>query len=65
MKISKLHKTLLALLAIFTPAYFLLFTDDGTRVSDNFLLWVMGEKQLEFNLTHDPEQEVVRYPGHG
>ena len=50
MKMPKLHKTLLTLLLVLTPPYFLMFTDDGMRVSDNFVLWLFGGKTLEFNL---------------
>jgi len=50
MKNKKLHKTLLALLLVFVPPYFLVFTDEGNRVSDNVILWLFGQESLKLNL---------------
>lgn len=47
---GKLHKTLLALLLVFIPPYFLVFTEEGNRVSDNALLWLFGHPDLMLNL---------------
>ena len=47
---KKLHKTLLALLLVFLPPYFLIFTDEGNRVTDNALLWLFGQEELKLNL---------------
>lgn len=47
---SKLHKTLLAFILIMLPPYFLLFTDEGQRIADSTLLWLMGGDSLEWNL---------------
>ncbi len=50
MKKKKLHTTLLALLLVFVPPYFLVFTDEGNRVSDNVVLWLFGHESLQLNL---------------
>ena len=47
---KKLHKTLLALVLVLIPPYFLVFTDEGNRVSDNVMLWLFGREDFEFNL---------------
>ena len=49
-KKPNLHKTLLILLLVFIPPFWLLFTDDGMRVSDNALLWLLGEDEIKFNI---------------
>lgn len=49
-KKPNLHKTLLILLVVFIPPFWLLFTDDGMRVSDNALLWLMGRDEIEINI---------------
>ena len=49
-KKPKLHKTLLVLVMVFTPAFWLLLTDDGMRVSDTALLWLMGEDEIKLNV---------------
>lgn len=49
-KKPNLHKTLLILLVVFIPPFWLLFTDDGMRVSDNSLLWLLGEDEIQFNI---------------
>ena len=49
-KKPNLHKTLLILLVVFIPPFWLLFTDEGMRVSDTALLWLMGEDEIKFNV---------------
>jgi len=49
-KKPNLHKTLLILLLVFIPPFWLLFTDDGMRVSDTALLWLIGEDEIQFNV---------------
>jgi hypothetical protein len=44
------HKTILALLLVLVPPYFLMFTDEGMRVSDNVILWLFGEEGVKLNL---------------
>lgn len=50
MKRRKLHKTLLILFMVLVPPYFLVFTDEGTRISDNVVLWLFGEESAKLNL---------------
>ena len=47
---KKLHKTLLALLIVFVPPYFLLFTEEGNRVSDNAVLWLFDREEFRLDL---------------
>lgn len=49
-KLPKLHKTLLILLLVLTPPYWLLFTDEGSRVSDSALLWLLGEDDIKVSV---------------
>ena len=49
-KKPSLHKTLLILLLVFTPPFWLLFTDEGSRVSDTALLWLLGEDEIKISL---------------
>jgi hypothetical protein len=49
-KKPNLHKTLLILLVVFIPPFWLLFTDDGMRRSDTALLWLMGADEIKFNV---------------
>ncbi len=49
-KKKSLHKTLLILALVFTPAFFLLFTDEGGRISDTALLWLLGEEDAKVNI---------------
>lgn len=49
-KKPNLHKTLLILLLVFIPPFWLLFTDDGIRTSDTALLWLMGQDEIKFNV---------------
>ncbi|MCB1801206.1 MAG: hypothetical protein KDI82_05925 [Gammaproteobacteria bacterium] len=50
-KKPNLHKTLLILLLVFIPPYWLLFTDEGGRVSDTALLWLLGEEDIKISIT--------------
>lgn len=50
MNLSKLHKLLLVLLLVMLPPWFLVFTDEGRKVSDNVLLWLLGHESIELNL---------------
>ena len=49
-KLPKFHKTLLILLLVLTPPYWLLFTDEGARVSDSALLWLLGEQDIKVSI---------------
>ena len=49
-KKPNLHKTLLILILVFIPPYWLLFTDEGSRVSDTALLWLLGEDDIKVNI---------------
>ena len=46
----KLHKSILILLLVLTPPYFLMFTDEGARISDNVILWLFGKERADLNL---------------
>lgn len=50
-KKPNLHKTLLILIMVFIPPYWLLFTDEGGRVSDTALLWLLGEEDIKIDLS--------------
>jgi len=50
MKQRKLHKTILILLLVLVPPYFLVLTDEGTRISDNVILWLFGKESAKLNL---------------
>ena len=49
-KKPNIHKTILILLLVFTPPFWLLFTDEGTRVSDTALLWLLGEEDIKVSI---------------
>jgi hypothetical protein len=49
-KKPNLHKTLLILLLVLTPPFWLLFTDEGARVSDTALLWMLGKQDIKIHL---------------
>ena len=49
-KKPNLHKTILILILVFIPPYWLLFTDEGSRVSDTALLWLLGEDDIKVNI---------------
>ncbi len=50
MKKRKLHKTILILVMVLVPPYFLVLTDEGTRISDNVMLWLFGRESVKLNL---------------
>ena len=67
MKKKRIHRTILALLLIFVPPFFLVFTEEGNRVSDNVMLWAFGHESMRLNLKeadHSFTEESVRkvYP---
>jgi hypothetical protein len=67
MKTRSLHKSLLILLMVLTPLWWLTMTEDGQRRSDAALLWLMGQEGIEVNLKAlDPqltEEELKKvYP---
>lgn len=49
-KKPNLHRTLLILILVFIPPYWLLFTDEGARVSDTALLWLLGEDDVKLSV---------------
>ena len=49
-KKPSIHKTLLILMAVFIPPFWLLFTDEGSRVSDTALLWLLGKDEIRISL---------------
>ena len=50
-KKPNLHKTILILILVFTPPFWLVFTDEGRRVSDTGLLWLLGEDEIRISLS--------------
>ncbi len=50
-KKRSLHKSILILILVLIPPYWLLFTDEGSRVSDTALLWLLGEDDIKVNIT--------------
>lgn len=64
-KLSGFHKTFLILLLVLTPPFWLLFTDEGARVSDTAVLWLFGEEdarldvaELDAGFTRDDLKQV-------
>jgi hypothetical protein len=49
-KKPSIHKTILILIMVFLPPFFLVFTDDGRRLSDTALLWLLGKAEVRVNL---------------
>ena len=49
-KKPSIHKTLFFLILVFVPPYFLIFTEEGSRLSDTALLWLLGEDEIKLNL---------------
>jgi hypothetical protein len=49
-KKPNIHKTILILLLVFIPPFWLLFTDEGTRVSDTALLWLLGKEDIKVSI---------------
>jgi hypothetical protein len=50
-KKPSIHKTILILVLVFIPPFWLLFTDEGSRVSDTALLWLLGKDDIKISLT--------------
>ncbi len=50
-KKPNIHKTILILLVVFIPPFWLVFTDEGRRVSDTGLLWLLGEDEIRISLS--------------
>lgn len=64
---KKSHLTILALLIVLVPPWFLVFTDEGARISDNVVLWLWGETGLDLNFSRldagiDQQQIPRVYP---
>jgi hypothetical protein len=49
-KKPSIHKTILVLIMVFLPPFFLIFTDEGARLSDTALLWLLGKAEVRVNL---------------
>lgn len=49
-KKPSIHKTLFFLILVLVPPYWLLFTDEGGRLSDTALLWLLGETEIKLNV---------------
>jgi hypothetical protein len=49
-KKPNVHKTILILILVFIPPYFLIFTDEGSRLADTALLWLLGKDEIKINL---------------
>lgn len=49
-KKPNIHKTILILIMVFLPPFFLIFTDEGTRLSDTALLWLLGKAEVRVNI---------------
>lgn len=49
-KKPSIHKTLFFLILVFVPPYWLIFTEEGSRMSDTALLWLLGEDEIKFNV---------------
>ena len=49
-KKPSIHKTIFILILVFLPPYWLIFTDEGSRMSDTALLWLLGEDEIKFNV---------------
>jgi hypothetical protein len=49
-KLPNLNKTLLVIILVLTPPFWLLFTDEGSRVSDTALMWLMGKDEIKVNI---------------
>jgi len=49
-KKPNIHKTIFFLILVFLPPYWLIFTDEGSRMSDTALLWLLGEDEIKFNV---------------
>ncbi len=50
LSINKLYKTLLLILIVVGPIYWLMFTTDGKRRTDTMMLWLFSGESIELNL---------------
>lgn len=55
-KKPNVHKTILTLILVFIPPFWLLFTDEGARVSDTALLWLLGEEEIKVSIADLDDQ---------
>jgi len=46
----KLRNTLLMLILVMTPPYFLIFTLEGNKISDSVVLWLFGQDTFDLNI---------------
>lgn len=49
LSINKLYKTLLLILIVVGPIYWLMFTTDGKRRTDTMVLWLFSGESIELN----------------
>ena len=49
LSINKLYKTLLLILIVVGPIYWLMFTTDGKRRTDTMMLWLFSGESIELN----------------
>jgi hypothetical protein len=49
-KTPSFKKSFLIFLLVMTPPFWLLFTDEGSRVSDTALLWLLGRDEIKLDL---------------
>lgn len=45
----RLQKTILVIILVVTPIWFLMFTDEGRRITDNAVLWLISGKSAALN----------------
>lgn len=50
-KTTSFKKSFLIFLLVMTPPFWLLFTDEGSRVSDTALLWLLGREEINLELS--------------
>lgn len=49
-KKPSVHKTIFLLILVIGPIYWLMLTDEGKRISDTTLMWLLGEDEIHFNV---------------
>ena len=49
LSINKLYKTLMILVIVIGPIYWLMFTNDGKRRTDTVVLWLAGGEAVDIN----------------
>lgn len=49
-KKPNIHKTIFFLILVFLPPYWLIFTDEGSRMADTALLWLLGKDEIKLNV---------------